>query len=287
MLIREIEGATRRLGAPADWDQSKSACDVLPIVDVETDNGPFMVSAWQPTAEELAALNAGAPIRLWIQGTNHPVVALAVDAPAEQNEVAPNRTLDEMFDEALANVKTDPALLARLHAAVHSEKPVADERTARLDDEDIDAIAESMPGGLPSFMKQWGWRQFARAVEDEVLINCTRAPSSNATGPEVGTDLNERAHLAAGQWATSNTPIAEALAYRDGFIAGANAPAQSAAPAAVPADVRTALDRMCTPLDESVLSGATATADAHSMKVIRDYVLRDEAPALNRAEGKV
>ncbi|KWZ53312.1 hypothetical protein WK57_30455 [Burkholderia ubonensis] len=60
MLIREIEGATRRLGAPADWDQSKSACDTLPIVDVETDNGPFMVSAWQPTAEELAALNARA-----------------------------------------------------------------------------------------------------------------------------------------------------------------------------------------------------------------------------------
>ncbi|WCM21430.1 hypothetical protein NDK50_08260 [Paraburkholderia bryophila] len=29
----------------------------------------------------------------------------------------------------------------------------------------------------------------------------------------------ERATLAAGQWATSNTPIAEALAYRDGFAA--------------------------------------------------------------------
>jgi hypothetical protein len=30
----------------------------------------------------------------------------------------------------------------------------------------------------------------------------------------------ERATLAAGQWATSNTPIAHALAYRDGFMAG-------------------------------------------------------------------
>ncbi|HDR9153810.1 TPA: hypothetical protein QDB05_000229 [Burkholderia vietnamiensis] len=100
MLIREVEGATRRLGAPADWDQSKSACDVLPIVDVDTDNGPFMVSAWQPTAEELAALNSGASIRLWIQGTNHPVVALAVDESTERCD-AP-ASADERAAEALA-----------------------------------------------------------------------------------------------------------------------------------------------------------------------------------------
>jgi Lar family restriction alleviation protein len=42
---------------------------------------------------------------------------------------------------------------------------------------------------------------------------------------------------------------------------------------AVPANVMAVLDRMCTPLDESVLKGATAEADAHSMKLIRDYVL--------------
>ncbi|MEK6386783.1 MAG: hypothetical protein V4797_19480 [Paraburkholderia tropica] len=86
MLIREIEGATRRLGEPADWDQSKGACDVLPIADVMTESGPFMVSAWSPTAEELAALNAGAPLYLWIAGSSHPVVALTVgDTGAEGN----------------------------------------------------------------------------------------------------------------------------------------------------------------------------------------------------------
>lgn len=41
----------------------------------------------------------------------------------------------------------------------------------------------------------------------------------------------------------------------------------------VPENVMLALDRMCTPLDESRLSGATAAADAHCMKLIRDYVL--------------
>ncbi|MCL4651595.1 hypothetical protein [Burkholderia multivorans] len=60
----------------------------------------------------------------------------------------------------------------------------ADERAARLDDADIDTIAESMPGGLDSFIKQWGWRQFARAVEDEVILNVARAASANETGAE-------------------------------------------------------------------------------------------------------
>ncbi|WP_422666716.1 hypothetical protein [Burkholderia multivorans] len=60
----------------------------------------------------------------------------------------------------------------------------ADERAARLDDADIDTIAESMPGGLDSFIKQWGWRQFARAVEDEVILNVARAASANETGAQ-------------------------------------------------------------------------------------------------------
>jgi hypothetical protein len=49
--------------------------------------------------------------------------------------------------------------------------------------------------------------------------------------------------------------------------------ASEAAPTTIPADVLRALDRMCTPLHESHLKGATAEADAHSMKIIRDYIL--------------
>ena len=33
-----------------------------------------------------------------------------------------------------------------------------------LTDEQVDAIADAMPGGLEGFMNGWGWRQFARAV---------------------------------------------------------------------------------------------------------------------------
>lgn len=80
MLIRRIEGATRNLGAPANWDGDVSRCDVLPILDVATEQGPFMVSSWEPTPAELAALNAGESLNLWIAGHAHPVVALTVGA---------------------------------------------------------------------------------------------------------------------------------------------------------------------------------------------------------------
>lgn len=35
--------------------------------------------------------------------------------------------------------------------------------------EDINSIADSMPGGLDGFMKGWGWQQFARAVQAKSL----------------------------------------------------------------------------------------------------------------------
>jgi hypothetical protein len=68
-------GHTRRLGAPKSWDHAEQGiCHTLEIVDRDG----FMVSAWQPTAAELARLNAGQPLYLGIQGTAHPVVFLKV-----------------------------------------------------------------------------------------------------------------------------------------------------------------------------------------------------------------
>lgn len=43
---------------------------------------------------------------------------------------------------------------------------------------------------------------------------------------------------------------------------------------AIPEEVKKALDRMCKPLHDSVLSGATAAADAYCMEVIRNYIMR-------------
>jgi hypothetical protein len=79
MLVRRIENATKVFGAPSDWKDDGSSCAGLPVKEVETDQGKFMVSAWEPTPEELKALNEGKSVQLWVRGEGHPVVALLVD----------------------------------------------------------------------------------------------------------------------------------------------------------------------------------------------------------------
>jgi len=74
----KLTDATRSLGAPADWNDT-TPCDTLDIYDNETPEGNFMISAWQPDAAELLALNAGAFVFMHIRGTQHPVVSLTVN----------------------------------------------------------------------------------------------------------------------------------------------------------------------------------------------------------------
>lgn len=67
------------LGAPAGWVQSDVPCGALPITRTVVDGVAVVISYWKPTAEELALLNAGAPVALSIVGTSMPPVALDVD----------------------------------------------------------------------------------------------------------------------------------------------------------------------------------------------------------------
>lgn len=81
MIPNRITGATRALGAPKDWDAERDgSCCVLPILDVLPLGGEphRMVSSWQPTPAEAAAIAAGAPVLLHVVGTAHPPVWLAV-----------------------------------------------------------------------------------------------------------------------------------------------------------------------------------------------------------------
>ena len=79
MLPIRITGATRNLGAPADWNPEISGpCIHLPIRDDVIDGLPYMTSRWEPTPAELADLNAGRPVELRILGVQHPVVSLIV-----------------------------------------------------------------------------------------------------------------------------------------------------------------------------------------------------------------
>ncbi|MBY0238474.1 MAG: hypothetical protein K2X55_04095 [Burkholderiaceae bacterium] len=67
------------LGAPAGWDQGHVPCSALPITRTEVDGMPTVVSFWRPTAEELAVLNAGGSVALWVAGTSMPPVMVEVD----------------------------------------------------------------------------------------------------------------------------------------------------------------------------------------------------------------
>ncbi len=72
MLIKHIEGATRVLGKSQGYLG-------LPIKDEAMPDGtPYMVSAWEPTPDELARIADGATIYLQVWGTAHPPVRIAV-----------------------------------------------------------------------------------------------------------------------------------------------------------------------------------------------------------------
>lgn len=87
MLIGRIPNATRNLGAPKNWDDKRDGlCGVLPIRDTVIEGNRFMVSAWLPTAEDLAALNAGAAVYLGINGVVHPVIFMEPGPVPEDGE---------------------------------------------------------------------------------------------------------------------------------------------------------------------------------------------------------
>ena len=76
MMINAIEGCTRRIGKQQGYLG-------LPLRDEVVDGVPQMVSSWQPTPAEVAAIVAGAPIYLTVLGQGHPPVMLSVGTPPE------------------------------------------------------------------------------------------------------------------------------------------------------------------------------------------------------------
>lgn len=84
MLVKLIQDAIRNWGAPADWKPENGVCGGLPTALRDGPGGiQYWVSAWEPTPEELAQLNAGGSIHLWISANQHPVVAMSVNPPVD------------------------------------------------------------------------------------------------------------------------------------------------------------------------------------------------------------
>jgi len=75
MHIGIVEGCTRVIGKSQGY-HGLPLRDELIHCSVNGINTPAMITAWFPTPEELAALNAGAPVHLRILGVQHPPVMI-------------------------------------------------------------------------------------------------------------------------------------------------------------------------------------------------------------------
>lgn len=97
------------------------------------------------------------------------VLPAALTAPAEAGSaplVLPEPyTVAELLGEPLPLYSAE-----QMHEYRAARPPKQESRPLResLSDHEIDGIAETMPGGLEGFLKSWGWRQYARAVEAAV-----------------------------------------------------------------------------------------------------------------------
>lgn len=84
MIALRIPNATRRLGQPVDWNEEvDGVCVGLDVIIEPYGGGYAFVSAWEPTPEELAALNTGGSVRLRCVG-GQPPVALWVEERDEE-----------------------------------------------------------------------------------------------------------------------------------------------------------------------------------------------------------
>jgi hypothetical protein len=77
MIIKRIEGATRVLGQAQGY-LGLPLRDELVHDPVNGPCTPSMVTAWEPTPDELVRINAGAPILLRLLGRAHPPVMITV-----------------------------------------------------------------------------------------------------------------------------------------------------------------------------------------------------------------
>lgn len=80
MIAKMIANCTRILGKSQGYLG-------LPVLDTKLPDGtPCMVTMWEPTPAELAALNAGASVQLCILGNAHPPVSVDVGPVPERTE---------------------------------------------------------------------------------------------------------------------------------------------------------------------------------------------------------
>ncbi|TDV04641.1 hypothetical protein [Paraburkholderia caballeronis] len=145
---------------------------------------------------------------------------VAAQQPARASEM-PQRDLWELIREINGGGATPIA-----RASEAAEAATNDENRSQAYCDGRNAYGDGLldPNHYPSTdMSAEEKADFAQGWQDEYDERCDAWLEATAGAPAqqaVTPDLDERALLAAAAWANSNTPVAEALAYRTGFVAG-------------------------------------------------------------------
>ena len=77
----KIKNSNRVLGQPEAWNEERDGkCETLAVRAIDLTEGlPVIESAWRPTEDEMALLNAGGSVILRIFGNGMPPVQLYVE----------------------------------------------------------------------------------------------------------------------------------------------------------------------------------------------------------------
>lgn len=78
MIPVDVEGETRKIGKPLNWDEEQAGkCGALSVCDTQGSGGfPMMISKWQPDENDLKTLMDGGAVYLAVYGQTHPVVSI-------------------------------------------------------------------------------------------------------------------------------------------------------------------------------------------------------------------
>lgn len=150
-----IPNANRRLGPPRDWDEARNGpCEVLELLDT----GEFFQSAWVPDSQEVACIQAGAPVVVTVWGRSHPPIAVAVmpkpgyvTMEAYQAVFATLRNLTFMCRTASGlslGANADPQLLGSIELAESVVGQIRADASRRAGDPQM--LEVPVPQGLPA-----------------------------------------------------------------------------------------------------------------------------------------
>ncbi len=91
MLPAKIDCATQPIGKPKDWDEAMQGhCSTLWVREEIRNGIPFMVSAWEVSPGELAAIQRGAMIHIGVSAPCHPVLSIGTGPiPADRGGYRP------------------------------------------------------------------------------------------------------------------------------------------------------------------------------------------------------